>query len=71
VQQQYAAPTPPASYGPPTSSNLYGHLNDDVLVPKTLTPEDLSGPADEAIPTVSSVPVIPVERGNFTSLAGG
>ena len=71
LQQQYPAPTLPPSYGPPPSKNLYGHLNDDVLVPKTLTPEDLSGPADEAIPTVSSVPVIPVERGSFSSLAGG
>jgi hypothetical protein len=51
--------------------SLYGHLNDDVAVPKVLTAEDLALPNDQAIPTVTSVPVKPVNREAFTGLAGG
>ncbi len=51
--------------------SLYGHLNDDVTAPKILTQEDLNIPNDQAIPTVQSVPVKPVDRQNFSGLAGG
>ena len=48
-----------------------GHLNDDVLIPKSLSAEDWDKPLDEAISTVSSVPIKPVETESFPGLAGG
>ena len=61
----------PLSVEAATQRSLYGHLNDDVSVPRQLSPKDLEGSDDLPIPTVTSVPVIPVDRESFTGLAGG
>lgn len=66
-QQQYR----PLSAEEAVQKSLYGHLNDDVSVPKVLTQNDLHIPNDQAIPTVQSVPVKPVDREAFSGLAGG
>lgn len=62
--------TQPASLEVATQRSLYGHLNDDVAVPKPLSAEDLNTPNDQPIPTVSSVPVKPVDQEEFPHLAG-
>ena len=54
-----------------TQNSLYGYLDDDVNIPKPLTAEDLNTPINEPIPTASSVPVIPVDREEFSGLLGG
>lgn len=71
TQQYSALPTRSISVEEARQKSLYGHLNDDVQIPKPLTLEDLSVSDDQPIPTVSSVPVIPVDRSNFSGLAGG
>lgn len=54
-----------------SQKSLYGHLNDDVSIPKPITPDDFNVPEDQPIPTVTSVPVKPVDRESFSGLAGG
>jgi len=77
IASQQTAPldnTPPTtalSYEDASQQSLYGHLNDDVAAPKVLNAEDFNIPNDQPIPTVQSVPVIPVNREAFTGLAGG
>ena len=68
-QQAFKAPR--ESVDVATQKSLYGHLNDDVAIPKPLTAADLNTPVNEPIPTVSSVPVIAVDREAFSGLAGG
>ena len=62
--------TPVESVETAIHKSLYGHLNDDVAIPKPLTLEDLNIPDDKPIPTAASVPVTPIDREEFSGLAG-
>ncbi|MGJ8562144.1 MAG: PAN domain-containing protein [Alphaproteobacteria bacterium] len=71
-----AAPQPMAYGRPqpaPVRRSLYGSLNDDVTVPRTLSPRDIPADPDVPIQTVTSVPVTPVSRAplGYNSMAGG
>ncbi|MEP6342511.1 MAG: hypothetical protein ABJ275_04280 [Maricaulaceae bacterium] len=70
TQLTHGLNTQPESLEVATQRSLYGHLNDDVTVPKPLSIEDLNTPNDQPIPTVSSVPVTPVAQEEFPYLAG-
>lgn len=71
------APPQPMTYGRPQPApvrrSLYGSLNDDVTVPRTLSPSDIPANPDVPIQTVTSVPVTPVSRAplGYNSMAGG
>ena len=64
-------PPRPVTVEEASQRSLYGHLNDDVATPKQLTLQDLATPNDQPIPTVTSVPVKPIDRESFSGLAGG
>jgi len=58
------APTAPVSVAQAQNS-LFGSLYDDVKAPKTLTPADIPADPDAPIPTVHSIPTVPIEQSPY------